>query len=76
MTDRGPTALDCPQIANEDPLPIIQDEMEAAAKALKMGEPAWVNNIPGSYSVTEMTLLALAVQCDLSSASSHTSGYS
>ena len=39
-TDVDPAVHDCPQIIDEEPLYIpICDEVEAAAKALKMGKP-------------------------------------
>ena len=44
-TDGDPTVLDCPQIPDEDHHHILQEEVEAAAKALKMGKSAGVNKI-------------------------------
>ena len=41
-----PTVLDCPHIPDEKHRPILPDEVEAAAKALKMGNSAGVDNIP------------------------------
>ena len=45
-TDGDPIVLDCPQIAEEEHHPILREEVEAAVKALKMGESAGVDNIP------------------------------
>ena len=41
-----PTVLDCPQIPDEEHHRILREEVEAAVKALKMGKPAGVDNIP------------------------------
>ena len=38
--------LDCPQIPDEEHHPILEEEVEAAVKALKMGKSAGVENIP------------------------------
>ena len=45
-TDKGPMVLDCPQTPDEEPLPILREEMEAAIKAPKIGKSAGVENIP------------------------------
>ena len=45
-TEGGPIVLDCPQIPHEEHHPILQEEVEAAVKALKMGKSAGVDNIP------------------------------
>ena len=45
-TEGGPIVLDCPQIPDEEHYPILQEEVEAAVKALKMGKSAGVDNIP------------------------------
>ena len=45
-TDGDPIVLDCPQIPDEEHHPILQEEVEAAVKALKMGKSAGVDNIP------------------------------
>ena len=45
-TDEDPIVLDCPQIPDEEHHPILREEVEAAVKALKMGESAGVDNIP------------------------------
>ena len=45
-TDGDPIAPDCPQIPDEEHHPILREEVEAAVKALKMGKPAGVDNIP------------------------------
>ena len=42
----GPIVIDYPQIPDEERHPIIQEEVEAAVKALKMGKSAGVDNIP------------------------------
>ena len=45
-TDGDPIVLDCPQIPDEEHHPILREEVEAAVKALKMGQSAGVDNIP------------------------------
>ena len=46
-TDRDPTVLDCPQIPDdEEHPPILQEEVEAAVKAMKLGKSDGVDNIP------------------------------
>ena len=45
-TDGDPIVLDCPQIPDEEHHPILQEEVEAAVKALGMGKSAGVDNIP------------------------------
>ena len=45
-TEGDPIVLDCPQIPDEKHPPILQEEVEAAVKALKMGKSAGVDNIP------------------------------
>ena len=37
---------DCPHIPDEEHLPILREEVEAAVKVLKMGKSAGVDNIP------------------------------
>ena len=44
-TDGDPKVLDCPQIPDEEHHPILQEEVEAAVNALKMGKSAGVDNI-------------------------------
>ena len=43
-TDGDLTVLDYPQIPDEEHHPILQEEVEAAVKALKMGRSAGVEN--------------------------------
>ena len=43
-TDGDPIVLDCPQIPDAEYHPFLREEMEAAAKALKMGKSAGVDN--------------------------------
>ena len=38
--DGDPAVLDCQHIPDEEPLPILQEEVEAAVKTLKMGKSA------------------------------------
>ena len=38
--------VDCPQIPDDEHHPILREEVEAAAEALKMGKSADVDNIP------------------------------
>ena len=45
-TDGGPIVLDCPQIPDKEHHLILQEEVEAAVKALKMRKSAGVDNIP------------------------------
>ena len=45
-TEGNPIVLDCPQIPDEEHHTILQEEVEAAVKALKMGQSAGVDNIP------------------------------
>ena len=40
-----PTVLDCLQIPDEESLPILREEVEAAVKTLKIGKSAGVDNI-------------------------------
>ena len=44
-TDRDPIVLDCSQIPDEEHYSILREEVEAAAKALKMGKSAGMDNI-------------------------------
>ena len=44
-TEGDPIVLDCPQIPEEHH-PVLQEEVEAAVKALEMGKSASVDNIP------------------------------
>ena len=39
-TEGDPIVLDCPQILDEEHHPILQEEVEAAVQALKMGKSA------------------------------------
>ena len=43
-TDGG-LVLDCPQIPEDEPLPILREDVEAAVKTLQMGKSA-VDNVP------------------------------
>ena len=45
-TEGDPIVLDCPQIPDEEHHPILREEVEAAVKAMKMGNSAGVDNIP------------------------------
>ena len=45
-TEGGPIVIDYPKITDEERHPILQEEVEAAVKALKMGKSAGVDNIP------------------------------
>ena len=45
-TDGDPIGLDCPQIPDEEHLPILREEVEAAVKALGIRKSAGVDNIP------------------------------
>ena len=45
-TEGDPIVLDCPQIPDEEHHPILQEEVEAAVKVLKMGKSAVMDNIP------------------------------
>ena len=43
-TDTHPTVLDCPQIPDEEHRPTLQEEVEAAVIAVKMGKSSLVDN--------------------------------
>ena len=45
-TDRDSIILDCPKIPDEEHHPNLQEAVEAAVKALKVGKSAGVDNIP------------------------------
>ena len=45
-TEGNPIVLDCPHIPDAEHHPILQEEVEAAVKALKMGKSAGVDSIP------------------------------
>ena len=45
-TDRDQKVIDCSQIPDEEPLPIIRGEVEATVKARNIGKSDGVGNIP------------------------------
>ena len=63
-TEGDPIVLDCPQIPDEEHHHSLQEEVEAAVKALKMGKSAGVYNIPAELVQGEAMIDILTTICN------------